>query len=250
MKNKKSLGNFQSLIAILIVIVIFSSICFLILFALNRLGAFKLPKSLFNISNEETNNRGELYDIPKYDVGYDTKTMDLNQYKELIRYIPIQKSFYIQADVTNEKDNTPYHYWIWKYGEKYKIAILDFDTYRTNIMITCDGEKVKTVNVQSGETTYGYVKDGLSFFEQTPIIDLSKIGDNGYGQVKTVTLTSGNINYVIENNDQSVINLALDRDNLIPNKYEIVKNDVILQSFVLNSFEEVDYFTDEQFLVD
>ena len=253
MKIKRDKINFQAFIAILIVIVAFSIMCFISLFILYKFGAFRIPKSLFGNENSTTEIKNELHDIAGYVSNYDSERMDLNKYKEIIKYVPMQESFYIQADVTTYTGNSEeaYHYWIWKYENKYKIAILDFETYRTVKTITCDNSRIKIIDTINNITEYYDMTEEYAFINQKPIIDFSKIGKSGFGEVVSVTLNLANINYqIVDEETGNYMNVSIDREYLVPSYYEMYENNVLVRKFSLNSFEEVDYFTDEQFLVD
>lgn len=247
MKIKRNSSNLQSFIAILIVIVIFFSVCFLVLFGLSKIGVLTTPKFLRKTETREDNDNNQIKDIPLYITEINDGDISYENYKEILKYVPLQNSFYIQADI--KLTDASYHYWIWKYNSMYKIATLDFDTYTALKTITCNGENVKIIDTQTGNVEYHKMNEGYTFLEQTPVINFTNLND-GNNVVNNIVVLDDSVKYYITLENNENIDFTINRDNYIPTEYKVYLNNTLIREFKLNSFEEVDYFSNDQFNID
>ena len=252
-KETKQISAWLSLVAILSVIAVFFLVCFGVMFVLNRLGVYELPK-LFNKNNDDTLESGELVqNIEDVSVDFVLHTNNKEFYEKLIRKIPIQNNFYLQADVTtfSNDESVIYHYWIWRYGSKYRMAILNNENYDLVKMIICDGENVKVEFVETNQIEYHKIDEGYSFLQQTPIIDFSFLDEDDFGYIEKINGNNDRIDYTIQYTlINEVINISLDTNEYIPIEYKIERNGQKLVEYKLLNYENVDYFTNEQFNIE
>lgn len=254
-KSNRHVSSLISLVAILSVIVIFFLVCFLIMVLLYNLGVYKLPESFLNNNAETNESREAVQNVGDSSVTFASYGYSNELYSKILKSIPIQNNFYIQADVTTYDESSTeitYHYEIWRYGERYRIAILDYATYQPVKLIICDGERIKILFVETNQTEYHDVKEGYSFLEQTPIIDFSFLDEGEeYGYIESANMNGKEIEYVIQYTlIDEVINISVNTEEYVPSSYTIIRRGKTLREYKLISYENVDYFTPSQFIFD
>lgn len=245
-----------ALISVLSIIIAFILVCYLVLNVLYNAGVYQLPSFLKPTVTkaEETYSVEYDLDIPSQNTyAYTQSTVSDMDYKKFLEHSPYADSYFLKATIYQFSEDpsiqSGVEYWIWKNGSKYKVSIRDSLTSTILKVIVCNGSRVMISDEINATVDY-YDASDYKLIDQTPFPNFSKIFEEGY---EIVYFGENEENLFVTMNDlddYKVTNLVFNKNKGLVSSFELFDHDILVNDFVLNSFEKLSYTTDYMFNFD